>query len=158
MRPFARYDCREAGLPEPEFQLTDGFLTTLRRPQRAAIDLVADPVADPVDTKPSASQVEALETHVGTKSAPSRDQVALSGHQVDVLRKCQITNGIPELMVLTGRTDRTKYRNQVLKPLLAGNLLEMTLPDKPTSSKQQYRTTEAGRRVLEQIETEEGHP
>lgn len=154
MRPFARYDCREAGLPEPGLTLTDGFLTILRRPQRAAIDLVGDPVG----TKPSASQVEALETHVGTKSEPNRDQVALSGHQVDVLRKCLITSGIPELMVLAGRTDRTKYRNQVLKPLLVGNLLEMTLPDKPTSSKQQHRTTEAGRRVLEQIETEEGHP
>lgn len=132
--------CVDAGLPEPAFELTDGFVTTIQRPVRAQ------------------EAQEAQEAQVGTKLAPSRDQVALSGHQVDVLRKCLIPSGIAELMVLAGRTDRTKYRNQVLKPLLVGQLLAMTLPDKSTSSKQQYRTTEAGRQVLEQIEIEGGHP
>jgi len=39
------------------------------------------------------------------------------------------------------RTDRTKFRNQVIKPLLDQALLEMTTPDKPKSSKQKYRLT-----------------
>jgi len=42
------------------------------------------------------------------------------------------------------RTDRTKFRNQVLNPLLDANWLEMTIPDKPTSSKQQYKITRQG--------------
>lgn len=42
------------------------------------------------------------------------------------------------LMEVAGRSDRTKFRNQVLGPLLAEGLLEMTLPDKPRSSKQRY--------------------
>ena len=47
-----------------------------------------------------------------------------------------------------GRQDRTKFRNQVLMPLLKAGWLEMTVPDKPTSSRQKYRTTEAGRQAL----------
>ena len=47
-----------------------------------------------------------------------------------------------------GRADRTKFRDQVVRPLLDAGLLEMTIPDKPRSSRQRYRTTEAGRRIL----------
>lgn len=78
---------------------------------------------------------------VGTKSALSR-------HQVEMLRKCLIESEIVELMAIAGRADRTKFRDQVLKPLLAEGLLEMTIPDKPTSSKQRYRTTDKGRAQL----------
>ena len=52
-------------------------------------------------------------------------------------------------MKITGKTDRTKFRNQVLNPLIEAGLLEMTVPDKPRSSKQKYRVTERGRDLLE---------
>jgi ATP-dependent DNA helicase RecG len=51
-------------------------------------------------------------------------------------------------MTPSGRTDRTKFRDQVVAPLLDTGLLEMTIRDKPRSSKQQYRITEAGRAAL----------
>lgn len=53
-------------------------------------------------------------------------------------------------MALIGRSNRTKFRDQVLNPLLDAGLLEMTVPDKPRSSRQRYRTTAAGVRLLEQ--------
>jgi len=80
----------------------------------------------------------------GTKSGPSRDQV-------EILRKCLTDRPISDLMTIAARTNRTKFRDQVLKPLLAVGLLEMTIPEKPTSSKQRYRTTEKGRVVLAAI-------
>ena len=40
------------------------------------------------------------------------------------------------------------FREAYLKPALALGLIEMTIPDKPTSSKQRYRLTAKGRRVL----------
>lgn len=59
-------------------------------------------------------------------------------------------------MVVTGRSDRTKFRHQVLNPLLDAGLIEMTIPDKPRSSKQRYRLTQKGRKLLAQIqETDE---
>ena len=51
-------------------------------------------------------------------------------------------------MAVADRTNRTKFRDQVIKPMLADGLLEMTIPDKPTSSKQRYRITEKGRNML----------
>ncbi len=51
-------------------------------------------------------------------------------------------------MEIAGRTDRTKFRNQVLAPLLAAGLIELTIPDKPRSSRQRYRLTAKGRQFL----------
>jgi len=51
-------------------------------------------------------------------------------------------------MKIAGRADRTKFRNLVLNPLIEAELLEMTIPDKPSSSKQKYRVTEKGRALL----------
>jgi len=54
-------------------------------------------------------------------------------------------------MQLVGRSDRTKFRNQVLNPLLEEGLLLMTIPDKPTSSLQKYRLTEKGKILLSKL-------
>ncbi len=111
--------CRDAGLPELEFRQTGGqFVQTIWRPKTAM-----------------AAQVTA---QVGTKSALSR-------HQVDVLHKCHKESTLLDLMAVTGRTDRTKFRHQVLNLLLTAGLIEMTIPDKPTSRLQKYRLTDKGR-------------
>ena len=57
-----------------------------------------------------------------------------------------------EIMSLEGKTDRTKFRNQILKPLIDAGWLEMTIPDKPTSSKQKYRLTKEGKDLLTELE------
>lgn len=87
---------------------------------------------------------------VGTKSGPSRDQVETLSH-------CQTAQAITELMDLAGRTNRTKFRDQVLKPLLDAGWLEMTIPDKPTSSKQKYRITDKGRSAVAASDGEMGN-
>ncbi len=115
--------CREAGVQPPTFQEVDpAALVTFRV---------------------RVGSTAALE------SAPSRHQVgtklALSRHQVEVLTKCVEDQPVVALLAVAGRSDRTKFRNQVLGPLLTHGLLEMTIPDKPRSRMQRYRTTEAGR-------------
>jgi len=80
---------------------------------------------------------------VGTMSGPNRDQV-------EILKNCAPEKAIGVLMNLIGRTNRTKFRDQVLRPLLDAGFIEMTIPDKPTSSKQKYRLTERGKQVLDQ--------
>jgi predicted HTH transcriptional regulator len=91
------------------------------------------------------TQDEVQKAHVGTK-------LALSRHQVEILRNCRGDKGLVELMALTGRTDRTKFRHQVLYPLLNEGLVEMTIPDKLRSSKQKYRLTEKGRRYATAVD------
>jgi len=78
---------------------------------------------------------------VGTK-------LGLSGDQVEVLRTCVTEMSISELMDIAGRTNRTKFRNSVLKPLMQAGLIEMTIPDRPRSGNQKYRVTERGRALL----------
>ena len=83
----------------------------------------------------------------GTKSGPSRDQVG-------ILRNCLDEKGILEIMAIAGRTSRTKFRNQVLKPLLDAGVIEMTIPEKPRSSKQRYRMTAKGKEWLAKYQGE----
>ena len=125
--------CRQHGVPEPIIEVSDSWVTV---------------------TFPRLTTQDSRE--VGTKSAPSRHQVgtksAPSRHQVEILRNCVSEQAITEIMSLEGRTDRTKFRRQILKPLIDAGWLEMTIPDKPTSSKQKYRLTEKGRNLLAELE------
>ncbi len=84
---------------------------------------------------------------------PSKDQVGtksgLSEEQVKVIEKCLNDSSIQELQKLCKKANRTKFRETVIKLLLEKGMLEMTIPDKPRSSKQQYRTTALGKKMLE---------
>jgi ATP-dependent DNA helicase RecG len=96
--------------------------------------------------RPPASAAPQVAVHLGTKSALSR-------HQVAILGKCLEETGLIDLMAIAERTDRTKFRHYVLSPLLTEGLIEMTVPDKPTSSLQKYRLTEKGRAWLQHAKT-----
>ncbi len=119
--------CREWGVPVPVIEVSEHWVTvTFRRPALAG--------------EGSDATSEGLgRDQVGTKSGPSRDQVA-------ILRKALSERPMTELMAVIERTNRTKFRNQVLRPLLDAGWIEMTIPGKPTSRKQRYRTTSSGTR------------
>lgn len=75
--------------------------------------------------------------------APSRHQVGtklkLSADQLLVFEQIEGEMSLVDLMALLNRKDRTKFRQQVLTPLIDLGLVEATIPDKPTSSRQKYR-------------------
>lgn len=48
--------------------------------------------------------------------------------------------------------DRKSFRERYLKPSLAEELIEMTIPDKPNSRLQQYRLTDKGQQRRQQDE------
>ena len=103
-----------------------------------------------IPDKPTSSRQKYCTTKAGERL--SRDQVGtksgLSPDQARVLAAAQEPQPLPALMEICGRSNRTKFREQVVRPLLEGSLLRMTIPDKPTSSRQRYSTTEAGQAVL----------
>jgi ATP-dependent DNA helicase RecG len=49
------------------------------------------------------------------------------------------------------------FSNHYLAPALEAGLIEMTIPDKPRSSKQRYRLTAKGRQWLRMQDTGESH-
>lgn len=124
--------CLEAGLPEPEFEnFSGGFQIMFKPTAQVTAQVKAHEGVQEVQVTP----------HEGTKSAPSR-------HQVEILHMCLKDSFLVDLMRIVGRSDRTKFRNQLLNPLLESGLIEMTIPDKPTSRLQKYRLTEKGKQFL----------
>jgi len=122
--------CKKAGLPEPEIRMDAGFwVMTIRRNLSKKIK--------------SGAQQASSRHQVGTKSALSR-------HQVEILLKCVEESTLVNLITITGRSDRTKFRTQVLQPLLELGLIEMTVPDKPNSRLQKYRITAEGQQYLKE--------
>jgi ATP-dependent DNA helicase RecG len=55
-----------------------------------------------------------------------------------------------EIMANLGLKDRMHFANEYLQPALDAGLVEMTIPEKPQSSKQKYRITGAGRALVDQ--------
>ncbi len=86
----------------------------------------------------------ALSGHqVGTKSAssPSIDrEVDFVSATIKLVQFCQTPKSINEMMELLGWSDRTKFRNRFVSPLIQQKILAMTIPDKPKSSNQRYIT------------------
>jgi hypothetical protein len=110
-------------------------LETERKPMRA-FEAVGGKVGGESSHSPEADQDQ-----VGTKLGLSRDQVA-------ILRYLKEPQSIASLLKIAGRSNRTKFRDQVLSPMIDNNLIEMTIPEKPTSSQQKYRLTAKGKVVL----------
>ena len=54
-----------------------------------------------------------------------------------------------QLQAALGLAHRGHFTMAYLQPALEAGLIEMTLPDKPRSSKQRYRLTTAGRALVE---------
>jgi len=53
-------------------------------------------------------------------------------------------------MEILGRSNRTEFRDQVLNPMLEAGWVEMTIPDKPTSSNQRYQITSPSKALLDE--------
>jgi predicted HTH transcriptional regulator len=135
--------CVAAGLPEPEFSLTDGFVTTIRRPLGTKSGLSRDQVgtkSEPSGSKsnpPVTGQPESLEVRV------------LRQLQTGALGKAQLSGGF-------GHKAISGQLNKVIRLMLEENTIELTRPENPTSRLQKYCLTDKGRDVLEQLERKGG--
>ena len=125
-----RDEAREQGCPEPEFKIRGAFFVVVFRPDpevRALEDQVTGevtPQATPQVTPQVTGEVRLLEV--------------ISGE----MNRKQIQEAL-------GLKDTEHVRKTYLLPALQAGLIEMTIPDKPRSSKQRYRLTTAGREYLQ---------
>lgn len=121
-----RDEAREQGCPEPEFEF-DRFATVTFRPNpEVRPDAEGYRVAEqdtPQDTPQDAGVARLLEV--------------ISG----VMNRNQIQRAL-------GLKDTKHVRKTYLLPALQAGLIEMTIPDKPSSKNQCYRLTLAGRDYL----------
>ena len=167
--------CVEAGLAEPEFAVTDGFVTTIRRAAasgqvtgRAAGQVSGQVSAhsgrrsDPSGTrKPAGVQAGGQEGQVEGQAGGQGDQsgvqagvhvgvqAELETREANMLRACARRDASSkELQQAGGYGGRTRSYERRLNHLLRNGLLEMTVPHKPRSPAQRYRLTEKGQAAL----------
>ncbi|NIA02428.1 MAG: hypothetical protein GWP15_03520 [Nitrospirae bacterium] len=58
---------------------------------------------------------------------------------------------LKSLMGILKRTNRTRFKNKFIDPLIDANFIEYLIPDKPKSQFQKYLTTDKGKKLLELI-------
>ena len=78
---------------------------------------------------------------------PASDQVIdqVSDQVIRLVKAMKGEMKRAEIQRILGLKHATHFHRHYLQPALAAGLVEMTLPDKPTSSQQRYRLTEKGR-------------
>ena len=160
--------CREHGVAEPLIDVSKSWVTTtFRRPVTESLQVADDRSA------PGRYQV-------GTRPAPGRRQVTAQVDRIlqedsntlpdnrlhmlsdaledltaqvtaQVVWHCRRSRFAIEIMEFLGLKHRKTFRANYLKPLMDSGWLEMTIPDKPTSSKQKYRLTDRGRQLLAEL-------
>jgi len=127
-----RKEARDQGCPEPVFEET-GFFTATFFPNpevRAKLE----------------------QEQGGTKYPASTPQVT---PQVGLVLKAAVEAVSREaLQAASGLRDRKHFTETYLQPLLEAGWLEMTIPEKPRSSKQRYRITAKGREALKKHKKE----
>lgn len=92
------------------------------------------------------------ETRQVTPQAPDKFPTSVTPQEAAVLQAAEKPASRAELQKSSELRDREHFMDSCLKPLLDAALLEMTIPDKPRSSKQKYRLTMKGRQFLATVE------
>ena len=102
-------------------------------------------------TPQDSAELELSWEQVGTKLGLSWDQVK------KILLLCLNPSSIKDVMKDFKWSNRTKFRNKFITPLLEQSLLQMTIPDKPNSPNQKYVITEKGKKLLKDNVKEESN-
>ena len=172
--------CVDAGMVEPEFAVTDGFVTTIRRATLPNREIRRDPeqvtgqVGRRAESGAMQEQAGVQEgnrggqaggrgvqagVQVGGQAGQAEGhgvQVGLGAREVAMLLACvERTATSKELQAAADYAGRTRSFESRLNGLLHDGLLEMTIPDKPRSPIQKYQLTDEGRAALRRAS--EGH-
>ena len=66
----------------------------------------------------------------------------LSWDHLKILKNCKNESSAIELMEILKRTNKSKFKNTIINPLIENGFFELTNPDKPKSPTQKYRLTD----------------
>ncbi|MDG2395899.1 Fic family protein [Candidatus Thioglobus sp.] len=65
----------------------------------------------------------------------------VNADQIKILRNCKLESSADELMKILKRTNKSRFKNDILNPLIKCDFFERTILDKPKSPNQKYRFT-----------------
>ncbi len=141
-----RYRNRRVGDFLKELDLTEGRSTGMSKILRV-MSANGSPAPELETDEDRTYSLIRLLAHGRAADGEATGQVTPQVRQL--LGACEGDQSREELQALMGLHDREHFRSEYLRPSIDQGLVEMTLPDKPRSSKQRYRLTEKGRLWLE---------
>ena len=164
-------DAREQDCPLPEFE-ANSFFTVVFRPNPEVRSHTAtkttgevtgevNPPSQPPKSTPQVnppSQPPKSTPQVnrpGKSSEETRNPLSSPGEVTGEVKLLNVISGemtSQQLRSLLGLKDIKHFREAYLVPALRSGLIEMTIPDKPRSRLQRYRSTAKGTEYLKQLE------
>ncbi len=166
---------KEAGLKEPEFDFTEGFTMIIWRPADvadaqvpdedptstqqaphkypASTPQLPDPVnAPPVPRKRRTSTAQVPDKYpTSTRQVPDKYPTSQEIDKVLLVMEGEMKRAyIQEILELK---DRESFIETYLQPAINEGFVEMTIPDKPKSSKQSYRLTAKGKKLQKKLKS-----
>jgi len=84
-----------------------------------------------------------------SQACPKLEQQHIEKSGMVVISMLEKAQTILMLMKLVNEKNRSRFRQQILTPLIESELVEPTFKDIPNSPKQTYRLTERGRKLIE---------
>ena len=132
-----RDEASELSCPEPEFR-AGSFMTVTFRPnpevRAEGGDRFAGGVVPDVTSEVAPEVIEQV-----------------TGEEIRLLRAMSGEMTRQRMQEALGLKHEDHFRHACLLPALRAGLIEMTIPDKPRSSKQRYRLTPSGSEYMKQI-------
>lgn len=129
--------CKEAGMPEPEYDFVQNFVCLTIRFKTPLTPYVSGEVNGATVTKQSLSSHQVV-----AKLSLSIPTIT------DLLQKMVNPMSAKDMRQFCGQKDATHFKSNVIDPLIASGLVAMTQPDSPKSPTQRYVLTDAAQKLL----------
>ena len=146
---------RQNGSPEPVFESDEDrtwFLVRLPAHERALIAATdQDTVHDTIQDNSLINKEKGQDAPHDTIHDTIQDTLHVTEHVERLITTLTGEMNRPLLQGILGISNRPHFVEAYLGPALKAGLIEMTLPDKPTSRHQRYRRTADGEALAEQI-------
>jgi predicted HTH transcriptional regulator len=140
----------EAHLNDPNFTVDGGFKVVLWRPA-AKTDQVPNKYRTSTDQVTDHDTEEKLDKYrASTGQVPGRYRASREIDRIVIVLEGEMKRS--QLQDRLELRHRDSFVENYLQPALDQGLIEMTIPDKPTSSRQRYRLTPAGQILKESLE------
>ena len=149
--------CREHGVPKALIEVSESWVSmTFPRPT-AQVGTKYGPSREQDTAQVERKDQE--EPKIFSNSTLQQFENLLEGLSAQVTAQviaqvvwyCRVPRTAREIMFLLGLKHRKTFRTNYLQPLLDAGWLEMTIPDKPRSSRQKYRLTDKGRELQKRL-------
>ena len=116
---------KEESIEEPVINKSEDWTKEIKRSQR---------IGQEVEQLSFIYDINNDDLVLGTKKGLSLDHLK-------IMKNCKNESSANELMEILNRTNKSKFKNTIIYPLVENGFLELTNPDKPKSPTQKYRLT-----------------